>query len=94
MKAIVNLYTDKPNQLSKFLSSFYNSDFNELKDCLKWEKDYSNPIEIAEIVGAFADNIDDFSLTMWISLDKDVFINITEENVNDIIKYLYERFPY
>lgn len=94
MKAIVNLYADEPNQLSKFLSSFYNSDFNELKNCLKWEKEYNNPIEIAEIVGIFADNIDDFQLNMWISLDKDVYINITKDNVNRVIKYLYERFPY
>ena len=94
MKAIVNLYADEPNQLSKFLSSFYNSDFDELKNCLKWEKEYNNPIEIAEIVGIFADNIDDFRLNMWISLDKDVYINITKDNVNRVIKYLYERFPY
>ena len=94
MKAIVNLYADEPNQLSKFLISFYNSDFDELKNCLKWEKEYNNPIEIAEIVGIFADNIDDFQLNMWISLDKDVYINITKDNVNRVIKYLYERFPY
>ena len=94
MKAIVNLYADKPNELSKFLSSFYNSDFDELKNCLKWEKEYINPIEIAEIVGTFADNIDDFHLDMWISLDKDVYINITKDNANNVIKYLYERFPY
>ena len=94
MKAIVNLYADEPNQLSKFLSSFYNSDFDELKNCLKWEKEYNNPIEIAEIVGIFADNIDDFQLNMWISLDKDVYINITKDNVNRVIKYLYERFLY
>ena len=94
MKAIVNLYADEPNQLSKFLSSFYNSDFDELKNCLKWEKEYNNPIEIAEIVGIFADNIDDYQLNMWISLDKDVYINITKDNVNRVIKYLYERFPY
>ena len=54
----------------------------------------NNPIEIAEIVGIFADNIDDFQLKMWISLDKDVYINITKDNVNRVIKYLYERFPY
>lgn len=94
MKAIINLYSNKAGQLSKFLGSFYNSDFNELKDNLKWEKEYNNPVEIAEIIGVFIDNIDDFYLSMWISFDKDVFINITKENGNSIIKYLYERFPY
>ena len=63
-------------------------------DSLKWKKEYSNPIEIAEIVGIFADNFEKYILNMWISLDKDIFINVTSNNANEIIKYLYERFPY
>ena len=31
---------------------------------------------------------------MWVSLDKGVFINVTEENADNLIKYLYERYPY
>ena len=94
MVATVNLYTDKKGELKKFLSRFYNSNFDELQNSLSWEKDYKNPIEIAEIVGTFIDNSEDYLLNMWICLDKDVFINVTEENANSIIKYLYERFPY
>ena len=94
MKAIVNLYADEPNQLSKFLSSFYNSDFDELKNCLKWEKEYKNPIELAEIIGTLIDNSDDYSINIWVSLDKDIFINVTTQNADEFIKYLYERFPY
>ena len=94
MIATVNLYSNKVGELSNFLSKFYNSDFNDLKNSFNWKKDYINPIEIAEIVGTFADNIDNFSLYMWISLDKDVFINVTSQNADEIIKYIYERFPY
>ena len=94
MVATVNLYTDKKGELNKFLSRFYNSNFDELQNSLSWEKDYKNPIEIAEIVGTFIDHSEDYLLSMWICLDKDVFINVTEENANSIIKYLYERFPY
>lgn len=57
-------------------------------------KKYANPIELAEIIGTFIDNSDDYFLNMWICIDKDVFIQITEDNADDIIKYLYERFPY
>ena len=94
MIATVNLYTDKKGELNKFLSHFYNSNFDELQNSLSWEKDYKNPIEIAEIIGTFIDNSEDYFLNMWVCLDKDVYINITEENANEIIKYLYERFPY
>ena len=94
MIASVNLYSNKEGELNKFLSKFYNSNFSDLQKSLIWKKNYKNPIEIAEIIGAFADNTDNFSLYMWICLDKNLFINVTSQNADDIIKYLYERFPY
>ena len=93
MVTVVNLYSEKKGEINKFLSKYYNTDAG-LEDSLKWEKDYNNPIEMAEIIGTFIDNKDMYNVNMWISLDKNIFINVTEHNVNEIIKYLYERFPY
>ena len=89
----VNLFSEKNGEINKFLSNFYNTDIG-LENSLKWQKKYDNPIEIADIVGTYIDNIDDYFLNMWISLDKGIYIHVTESNANDIIKYLYERFPY
>ena len=66
----------------------------DIENSLKWEKESANPIELAEIIGIFVDNSDDYVLNMWLSLDKDVFVNVTSENADSIIRYLYERFPY
>ena len=93
MYVTVNLYSKKQGELNNFLSRFYNTNL-EIYDDLNWEKKYNNPIEIAEIIGVFIDNIDDYLIHMWICLDKNVYININEKNGNEIIKYLYERFPY
>ncbi len=93
MQVSVNLYSDKKGELNNFLSRFYNTNL-EIYDTLKWEKKYANPLELAEIIGIFIDNIDDYNISMWISLDKDIFISISEENANNIIRYLYERYPY
>ena len=93
MQASVSLYSNKKGELNNFLSRFYNTDL-EIYDNLKWEKKYANPLELAEIIGIFIDNLDNYNITMWISLDKDVFISISENNADDIIKYLYERYPY
>ena len=92
MSVSVNLYSKTKEELNKFLSHFYNSNF-DLKS-LSWEKKYANPIELAEIIGTFIDNFDDYSLSMWVCLDKDVFVRVSEKNADDIIKYLYERYPY
>lgn len=93
MIAVVNLYSNKKGELNSFLSSFYNTNL-EIQNSLKWEKEYNNPIEIAEIIGLFIDNNDKYLITMWICLDKNIYINITEKNADNIIKYLYERFPW
>ena len=89
----VNLISEDSYELEKFLSSFYNSSF-DINDNLNWEHKYSNPVELAEIIGAYVDNFDDFNIVMWISLDKDVYINVTTDNADSLIKYLYERYPY
>lgn len=89
----VNLFSEKKGEINKFLSNFYNTDIG-LNNNLNWQKKYDNPIEIADIVGTYIDNIDNYFLNMWISLDRGVYIHVTESNANDIIKYLYERFPY
>ena len=93
MIVTVNLYSNKKGELNRFLSSFYNTNL-DIENSLKWTKEYANPIELAEIIGTFVDNSDDFFINMWICLDKDIFINVTNENADSIIRYLYERFPY
>ncbi len=93
MYTIVNLYSDKHGEISKFVDSFYNDEL-VLENDLKWEKQYDNPIEIADIIGTFIDNNDKYKINMWISLDEGTFINVTDDNADAIIKYLYERFPY
>ena len=49
---------------------------------------------MADIVGAFIDNKDLYRINMWISLDEGAFINVTDCNADNLIRYLYERYPY
>lgn len=100
MGTIVKLFSNEKGEIYKFLNRFYdktniNISINEEKSSLlEWEKLYKNPIEMADIIGVFMDNKDDFKINMWVSLDKDVLINVSENNVDELIRYLYERFPY
>lgn len=93
MYTVVNLYSNISGEISKFLSDFMNTNIS-LENDLKWEKKYDNSIEIADIVGTFIDNNDKYKINMWISLDEGTFINVTDDNADEIIKYLYERYPY
>ena len=93
MIATINLFSNKKGELNRFLSRFYNTNL-DIYNSLKWEKKSANPVELAEIIGVFIDNSDSYLLNMWISLDKDVFIKKKKKNADNIIRYLYERFPY
>ena len=93
MLVTVKLRSKKRNEINKFLSKFYNTNL-DISDTLAWKKDYNNPIEISDIIGIFIDNFGYFDIKMWICLDKNIYINITDSNGNEVIKYLFERFPY
>ena len=93
MKAKVILFSGKSGEINNFLNMFYSSK-SELHNSTSWKKEFPNPVEITEFIAAFVDNNHDFNLTMWISLDEDVFIKISPSNSNSIIKYLFERYPY
>lgn len=93
MNAIVKLYSNNPGEISMFLTHFFEKEIT-LDSDLFWQKEYLNPVELSDIITALIENVDDYSITMWISLDKDVFINITQNNADDIVRYLFERYPY
>jgi len=93
MKAKVILFSNKSNEINDFLNKFYSSN-SDREISASWQKEFGNPVEISEFIAAFADNITSFDLTMWVSLDENVFIKISPANSNTIIKYLFERYPY
>jgi len=90
---MVNLYSLEQNEIKRFLDKFYDTDV-ALPNNLKWEKEFLNPIEIVDIIGVFIDNKDTFKINMWVSLDQDFLLNVTDANSDKIIRYLFERYPY
>lgn len=93
MEVIVRLYSAKRNEINNFLNKFFDIK-NEYINLLEWEKKYQNPVELTDIIGTFIDNNDKYSINMWVSLDKGLFINVNDNNANNIIKYIYERYPW
>ncbi len=92
MSGIINLYSQKSGEIKKFLNHFYSKEIEMTQD-LFWEMKYDNPIDMIELVSCFIDNKDKFEINLWISFDRGVFINVTDDNLDDIIKYIYDRFP-
>lgn len=88
-KPTLNLYCKDQNELSTFLERFYNKKFEKSIENITFE----NPIEMVDLISAIIDNNDRYNISAWVNLDEDIFIKISNSNLNDIIKYLYERYP-
>lgn len=88
----LNLFSEDKNNLIKFLTKFYNTDFNDIKEP-KFEKTFDSPIDMIDIISTIVDNNDKYNIGIWISFDKNIFINITNQNLDKVIKYLFERYP-
>lgn len=92
MKTTINFYSEKDGEIKKFLELYYSKNFN-LDNNLSYKQDFDNPIDMIDIISCFIDNNDKFNARLWISLDKDVYICVTDTNLNSLIKYIYERYP-
>ena len=101
MESIVKLFSNENGEIYKFLNKLYNKtdikskNINEYtSSMLEWENKYGNPVDMVDIIGVFIENKDEYKINMWVSLDEDVLINVTDHNADKIIRYLYERYPY
>ena len=88
-KPTLNLYCKDQNELSTFLERFYNKKIEKSIENITFD----NPIEMIDLISAIIDNNDKYNISAWINLDEDIFIKISNSNLNDIIKYLYESYP-
>ena len=94
MNALVRLYSDKEREISSFLSHLYQNKEITIENELLWQTEYENPLEIVDMMGALIENQEDYKINMWISLDQDLFVNITKSSITNVVRYLYERYPY
>ena len=93
MKSSINLFSEKNGEIKKFLELYYSKKII-LENNLLYKEEFENPINMIEIISCFIDNNDKFEVTLWISIDKDVYIYVNDNNLNSLIKYFYERYPY
>ena len=88
-KPTVQLFCNDKNKLISFLNKFYNNTNKMSNEIFSFD----NPSELIDLISVVVDNSDKYDITAWLNLDEDIFIKVTSSNINDIIKYIYERYP-
>ena len=92
MSITINLVSEKRGELEQFLSNYFEKDMSVDSDTLEWTYTFRKPLDSVSMINAIIDNSDIYSFVPWISLDKDLFIKIEENNHNDLVKYIFNRF--
>ena len=92
MLSSINIFSEQKGEINKFLSNYYNTNL-DIDDKLKWQKTYKNPVEMTDLIGVFIENLDKYKINVWVCLDTDVYIRVSNKNADKLIRYIYQRYP-
>lgn len=89
------LFSTNIHSVETFLKNFYkDKPLPNVSIFENYKISFENPIEMSDILSAIIDNNDKYNISAWLNLDNDLYFKVTQYNLNDIIKYLFERYPY
>jgi hypothetical protein len=89
---IISLITNTPNEINKFLSTYFEQEVKIDENTFKWSCIYRKPLESISLISAIIDNEEKFNIETLICMDPTVTIRLNNRNINDVIKFMYERY--
>jgi len=92
MEITLNLVSEKKNAINNFLTKYFEKDMLTDENTAEWSYILKNPLDAVNIISAVMDNSIDATLDIWVSFDPNVFLKIKQDNYNEIIRYILERF--
>lgn len=92
MSVTINLTSEKENIISNFLNTFFEKDMLADSNTCEWSYVLKDPLDAINIISAVMDNSLEGDLCIWVSFDPNVFIKVKNNNYNEIIRYILERF--
>ncbi|MBQ7668115.1 MAG: hypothetical protein IJS47_02185 [Clostridia bacterium] len=92
MSLTLNLVAEQENVLKNFLTKYFEKDMMVDNITYEWSYTLENPLTATEIISAVMDNNLNNLITTWVSFDPNIFIKVKENNYNDVIKYILERY--
>lgn len=92
MAITINLVSEEKNLINNFLLSFFGKDMLTDENTTEWSYTLPSPLTSVELISAVMDNYNEGSITCWVSLDPNIFLKVREDNYNELIKYIFQRF--
>lgn len=93
MAVNVSLVSEKNNAINNFLVKFFDNKISADSDTYEWDYSLTNNLDSINLISCLMDNIDLYpSINLWISFDPNLFIKVKEDNYENIIKYIANRY--
>ena len=93
MAVDISLVSEQNNVINKFLTSFFDNKITTDSDTYEWDYSLKNNLESIDLISCLMDNIDLYpSLNLWVSFDPNLFIKVKEDNYENLIKYIANRY--
>ena len=86
---VVTLLSAKPCELNRFLYQFYDHKMNVEEGAFRWSSIQTSTLECSLLLATLMDNLEDFQIEAYISIQHKQNIQVSKENITGIIKYLY-----
>ena len=83
---VITLLAQKPEELSRFLKSYYQEEIIMEEGAFRWSCYFANLRDCMSLLATVVDNSDKFRIEPLLTLDKTTTLKITTENINDIIR--------
>jgi hypothetical protein len=89
----ISLVSEQNNVINNFLSSFFDNKITADADTYEWDYYLHNDLDSINLISCLMDNIELYpSLNLWVSFDPNLFIKVKEDNYENLIKYIANRY--
>ena len=86
---VVTLLSVKPNELSRFLSKYSDQKIIVEEGTFRWSCEYLTAHTPILMISTLLDNIEDYHINAYLSINHHDNIEVSKENMNDMMQLLF-----
>ena len=88
----ITLLSEKPSELNQFLNTYFDKEVDVTDEAFMWSCIYQEPLASISLISTLIDNNEKYKIEALISIEHLNSIKVSEENIDDLIKFMYFRY--
>ena len=88
----ITLLSQKPSELNEFLNTYFDEKIDVADEAFMWSCIYQEPLASISLISTLIDNNEKYKIEALISIEHLNSIKVSEENIDDLIKFMYFRY--